>query len=223
MPGTFRAHHKSSRARWRQENRPVVARYAGRLWPPRCSWVVERTFAWLNQFRRLHVRYDRRADIHAGVPLPRKRPDLLAVAAKDVDDGASGCSTCLLTGTAPRPRRSVSSGHLKKEHVGEHQRDHVTEDRTTLRFDRPGSAIVLAPDPTMAATVPAIRTPATDVNNPSATMPKRSPSRSQLACRRCARLVSCEQLGFLRGKFILGENASFHQLGQTLQLRGDIC
>jgi hypothetical protein len=25
---------------------------------------VERTFAWLNQFRRLRVRYDRRADIH---------------------------------------------------------------------------------------------------------------------------------------------------------------
>ena len=27
-------------------------------------WVVERTFAWLNQFRRLHVRYDKRVDIH---------------------------------------------------------------------------------------------------------------------------------------------------------------
>jgi transposase len=26
-------------------------------------WVVERTFAWLNQFRRLRVRYDKRADI----------------------------------------------------------------------------------------------------------------------------------------------------------------
>src|SRR5207249_3984111 len=30
----------------------------------RWRWVVERTFAWLNQFRRLRVRYDRRADIH---------------------------------------------------------------------------------------------------------------------------------------------------------------
>ena len=30
----------------------------------RCRWVVERTFAWLNQFRRLRVRYDKRADIH---------------------------------------------------------------------------------------------------------------------------------------------------------------
>ena len=27
-------------------------------------WVVERTFAWLNQFRRLRLRYERRADIH---------------------------------------------------------------------------------------------------------------------------------------------------------------
>ena len=30
----------------------------------RWRWVVERTFAWLNQFRRLRIRYDRRADIH---------------------------------------------------------------------------------------------------------------------------------------------------------------
>ena len=27
-------------------------------------WVVERTFAWLSKFRRLAVRYERRADIH---------------------------------------------------------------------------------------------------------------------------------------------------------------
>jgi transposase len=27
-------------------------------------WVIERTFAWLNQFRHLRVRYDKRADIH---------------------------------------------------------------------------------------------------------------------------------------------------------------
>ena len=30
----------------------------------RYRWVVERTFAWLNRFRRLTVRYERRADIH---------------------------------------------------------------------------------------------------------------------------------------------------------------
>jgi len=27
-------------------------------------WVAERTFAWLSQFRRLRVRYDKRTDIH---------------------------------------------------------------------------------------------------------------------------------------------------------------
>lgn len=30
----------------------------------RHRWVVERTFAWLNRFRRLKVRYERRDDIH---------------------------------------------------------------------------------------------------------------------------------------------------------------
>lgn len=30
----------------------------------RHRWVVERSFAWFNQFRRLVVRYERRADIH---------------------------------------------------------------------------------------------------------------------------------------------------------------
>jgi transposase len=29
-------------------------------------WVVECTFAWLHQFRRLRVRYERRADMHEG-------------------------------------------------------------------------------------------------------------------------------------------------------------
>lgn len=31
----------------------------------RHRWVVERTLAWLNRFRRLVIRYERRADIHA--------------------------------------------------------------------------------------------------------------------------------------------------------------
>jgi transposase len=30
----------------------------------RWRWVVERTFAWLNQFRRLRVRYEKRSEIH---------------------------------------------------------------------------------------------------------------------------------------------------------------
>jgi transposase len=30
-------------------------------------WVVERTLAWLHQFKRLLVRYERRDDIHQGL------------------------------------------------------------------------------------------------------------------------------------------------------------
>ncbi len=30
----------------------------------RWRWVVERTFAWLSQLRRLRIRYEKRADIH---------------------------------------------------------------------------------------------------------------------------------------------------------------
>jgi IS5 family transposase len=30
----------------------------------RHRWVIERTFAWLNRFRRLTIRYERRLDIH---------------------------------------------------------------------------------------------------------------------------------------------------------------
>lgn len=30
----------------------------------RYRWVVERSFAWLHRFRRLTIRYERRADIH---------------------------------------------------------------------------------------------------------------------------------------------------------------
>jgi transposase len=30
----------------------------------RTRWVIERTFAWLHHFKRLLVRYDRRAEIH---------------------------------------------------------------------------------------------------------------------------------------------------------------
>ncbi|MBA3825916.1 MAG: transposase [Ktedonobacterales bacterium] len=35
----------------------------------RHRWVVERTFAWLNRFRRLVVRYERRADLHLAFTL----------------------------------------------------------------------------------------------------------------------------------------------------------
>jgi transposase len=47
--------------------RPVIAyRYRGGHGSGlgRVRWVVERTFAWLHHFKRLLVRYDRRAEIH---------------------------------------------------------------------------------------------------------------------------------------------------------------
>ncbi len=30
-------------------------------------WVVERTFSWLHQYKRLRIRWERRADIHLGL------------------------------------------------------------------------------------------------------------------------------------------------------------
>jgi transposase len=52
----------------------------------RWRWVVERTFAWLSQFRRLWVRYDKRADIHEARSSRRVRADLLAIAAQDMEN-----------------------------------------------------------------------------------------------------------------------------------------
>jgi transposase len=61
-------HDKSRRLLWRRGIRPVIARrgseHGSRLGRER--WVVERTFAWLHNRRRLLVRTDRRQEIHAG-------------------------------------------------------------------------------------------------------------------------------------------------------------
>jgi transposase len=35
--------------------------------PGKTRWVVERTFAWLHQFKRLRTRYEIRADLHLGL------------------------------------------------------------------------------------------------------------------------------------------------------------
>ena len=43
----------------------LIARRGQKEWGlGRFCWVVERTLAWLSQFRRLRVRYEKRADIH---------------------------------------------------------------------------------------------------------------------------------------------------------------
>ncbi|MFF3176094.1 transposase [Streptomyces sp. NPDC057900] len=39
-------------------------RHPPRHWTGTYRWVVERTFAWLHGFKRLRIRWERRADIH---------------------------------------------------------------------------------------------------------------------------------------------------------------
>jgi transposase len=53
----------------------------------RWRWVVERTFAWLNQFRRLRVRYEKRADIHEAFLSLGVCTDLLALPASRLGGG----------------------------------------------------------------------------------------------------------------------------------------
>lgn len=59
-------HDKYRRLVWAQGIKPVIARrgvpHGSGLGVHR--WVVERTIAWLHAFRRLHVRWERRDDIH---------------------------------------------------------------------------------------------------------------------------------------------------------------
>jgi transposase len=59
-------HDKYRRLLWEFGIKPEIARrqtaHGSRL--GRARWVVERTFAWLHHFKRLLVRYDRRAEIH---------------------------------------------------------------------------------------------------------------------------------------------------------------
>jgi transposase len=59
-------HDKYRRQLWARGVKPIIARRGtehgsglGRL-----RWVVERTFAWLHQFRRLRIRWERRPELH---------------------------------------------------------------------------------------------------------------------------------------------------------------
>jgi transposase len=59
-------HDKYRRELWRRGVKQVIARRAtehgSRL--GRGRWVVERTFAWLHNFRRLRIRWERDASMH---------------------------------------------------------------------------------------------------------------------------------------------------------------
>jgi transposase len=64
---------KYRRLLWQRGVKPIIARrgieHGSGLGGER--WVVERTFAWLHNFRRLRTRYERRADLHEGFMLLR--------------------------------------------------------------------------------------------------------------------------------------------------------
>lgn len=59
-------HDKYRRELWRRGVKPVIARrgsaHGSGLGKQR--WVVERTFAWLHNLRRLRTRYERSAELH---------------------------------------------------------------------------------------------------------------------------------------------------------------
>ena len=59
-------HDKYRRELWKRGVEPQIDRrgtdHGSHLGTER--WVVERTFAWLHNFRRLRIRYERRADLH---------------------------------------------------------------------------------------------------------------------------------------------------------------
>ncbi len=59
-------HHSYQRQLRQRGIKPIIAHRntANGSGLGRVRWVVERTFAWLHQFKRLLVRYDRRDDIH---------------------------------------------------------------------------------------------------------------------------------------------------------------
>jgi transposase len=61
-------HDKYRRLVWQRGVKPVIARRQTEHGTSlgRHRWVVERTFAWLHNRRRLLIRTDRRDDIHEG-------------------------------------------------------------------------------------------------------------------------------------------------------------
>ncbi len=60
---------KYRRLLWKRGTKPVIARrgVAHGSGLGKTRWVVERTFAWLHQFKRLRIRYEVRADLHLGL------------------------------------------------------------------------------------------------------------------------------------------------------------
>ncbi|MEV7834920.1 IS5 family transposase [Streptomyces subrutilus] len=63
---------KYRRLLWKRGIKPLIARrgVANGSGLGKVRWVVERAFAWLHQFKRLRIRYERRADLHQGLLEP---------------------------------------------------------------------------------------------------------------------------------------------------------
>ena len=57
-------HDKHRRLLWARGVKPIIARRRTANGCGLGRWVVERTFAWLHNFRRLRTRYERRGDLH---------------------------------------------------------------------------------------------------------------------------------------------------------------
>ncbi|MET9912542.1 IS5 family transposase [Streptomyces sp. NPDC006476] len=60
---------KYRRLLWKRGIKPAIARrgVAHGSGLGKVRWVVERAFAWLHQFKRLRIRYERRTDLHQGL------------------------------------------------------------------------------------------------------------------------------------------------------------
>ncbi|MFJ7063007.1 IS5 family transposase [Streptomyces microflavus] len=60
---------KYRRLLWKRGIKPMIARrcVAHGSGLGKVRWVVERAFAWLHQFKRLRIRYERRAELHQGL------------------------------------------------------------------------------------------------------------------------------------------------------------
>jgi transposase len=98
-------HDKYRRELWARGVKPIIARRAtehgsglGRI-----RWVVERTFAWLHQFRRLRIRWERRPELHPALHAPGLRVHLPALPRSFVKRAlAWSAKRCAATRSAPR-------------------------------------------------------------------------------------------------------------------------
>jgi hypothetical protein len=133
-------HDKYRRELCRRGVKPVIARrctdHGSGL--GRVCWVVERTFAWLRNFRRLRIRWERDAGLHYALlslgcsrdllaphPIVRHGRGRCSYAWKAIakgslplstDAGATGMSIALRQTTAARPRRASGAPRRRRPH-----------------------------------------------------------------------------------------------------------